>query len=239
MSKRKIAPDVGPIEPETFLGAVRRLEDADLRTEDGKLLVKAARESAKALGIDMAAYKFVQKLKRLGPDAAEKRLRHAVIYCGWLNIPIGNQLDLFQTSDVPKPNIHDVEQHSAWEAQLAGHKLGMAGAAITDIDERYQAGTENHVAAIKGWHGGQAVLAEGLIEPSGDAGQPPPAGDDEPLFKDRQGAGFAAGRRGDSADSCPHEEGSPFRHSWLVGHSQGTSQNKGGVSDSIALPLPA
>jgi hypothetical protein len=74
------------IEPEVFLSSHRRISDWILKADEFKASGKAAVSTAKALGVNLDAYKLVRELAKMERPRAEALLRDVLLYAKWLDL---------------------------------------------------------------------------------------------------------------------------------------------------------
>ena len=169
---------VSRIEPEVFLSSHRRISDWFLKAEELKASGKAAVNTAKALGINLDAYKLVRKLAKLERPRAEAMLRDTLLYAKWLDLGLGDQLDLFGQDDRAMAGLTAkvVSEHKGWETERAGYDAGKAGAPSDNC--QHLPGSELHQRWMIGWHDGNAyrqqaeARGEQLIKPKRGGSNP-------------------------------------------------------------------
>lgn len=156
------------LEPESFLSAWRRIGDRKLAADEAKAGVKAAVATARHMGTDLAALKFVGKLAALPQDEARSALRNVILYAAWLDLGLGDQRELFDlNSDLAGLTGRVVNEHRDWEAERAGYE---AGKADTPLDANtHTPGSSEYERWVVGWHDGAATrkaqIESGIIKP--------------------------------------------------------------------------
>jgi hypothetical protein len=139
--------------PEVFLRHWREIRDCKQAHADTGMALARAKKSAKSAGIDMDAFKDVEKWSELDDDELRIRREKAFVYAGWLKLPIGTQAEFFGRGlSVPQPNDDAREEHTEWQAGDNGLKAGKAG---TPRDQNpHQPGDKLFVAWDKAWSKG-------------------------------------------------------------------------------------
>ncbi|HEV7458882.1 MAG TPA: hypothetical protein VGN96_19070 [Roseococcus sp.] len=153
------APPPNTISPNDFVSIFAEMlkAETDKDARVGKL--RSIRARLEKAGCDMPAVDLVIKLRKLEPDVAEARLRNALRYARWLNMPIGAQPGLF-SDDAGLPSVDAQRGLTEAQAYQEGHAAGLAGRMPTDC--RFDAGTGMHARWRQGWDDGQAALGEML-----------------------------------------------------------------------------
>lgn len=172
------------LEPEVFLSSHRRISDWLLKADEFKASGKAAVNTAKALGVNLGAYKLVRKLAKMERADAEALLRDTLLYAKWLDLGLGDQLDLFGQDDTALSGLTAkvVTEHKGWEAEKEGYEAGKSGEPSDNC--KHNPGTEFHQRWMVGWHGGNAFRQEAeargeqIIKPR-KGGENPEDGDGE------------------------------------------------------------
>ena len=172
------AESVSRVEPEVFLSSHRRISDWCLKAEELKASGKAAVNTAKALGINLDAYKLVRKLAKLERPRAEAMLRDTLLYAKWLDLGLGDQLDLFGQDDRAMAGLTAkvVNEHKGWETERAGYDAGKAGEPSDNC--QHLPGSELHQRWMVGWHDGNAyrqqaeARGEQIIKPKRGGSNP-------------------------------------------------------------------
>ncbi len=196
-------PATNTISPNDFVGIIAELLKAETEKDARVGKLRSIRGRLEKQGCDMPAVDLVLKLRKLEPEVAETRLRNALRYARWLNMPVGQQGQLF-SDDAGAPSIEAQRQLTEAQAYDEGFKAGMAGR--TGTDSRFEAGTVLHQRWRDGWDDGQAQLAENLGVDRPETGetlkpekrQAKPKGASVATGKPR-GRGARGGRRGAAA----------------------------------------
>lgn len=155
--------------------AVRAKERAQQAVRAAAGQVKRARAAARAAGVDLAAYGLAEELTALSLERSQDRLRNLSSYLAWSGLPIGTQVDLFETPE--GPSALEAHEHNVWLAITEGEDAALLGRARTD--NPHPVGSEMHVGWDHGWlhypHPEESVAAapEGEAE-AATQGAPPP-----------------------------------------------------------------
>jgi hypothetical protein len=145
------------VPPDVFVRHWREIRTAkDAHAETGMALARA-KKAAKGSGIDLDAFKMLEKLSDLDADEMEMQFRHLRIYAKWIELPAGMQAALFGEDDEPIPEpdatvIQHQRDFNATEAGLAAGKSGELRGANT-----HTPGSSEHVAWDKAWLKGNRV----------------------------------------------------------------------------------
>jgi hypothetical protein len=110
------------------------------------------KKSAKNNAVDLEAYKFIERLRRLEPEEQTILVRHILQYATWLNMPIGTQFSMLDAPKMPAPKKKAAVEHSVWAAGEAGLKAGRDGE--TASANPFVNGTEMYVAWAKQYKNG-------------------------------------------------------------------------------------
>lgn len=139
--------------PEVFLRHWREVRDAKQAHADTGMALARAKKSAKNAGIDMDAFKDVEKWSDLDEDELKIRREKSFLYAGWLKLPIGTQAEFFGRGlTIPQPAEEARDEHAEWEATDKGMTAGKAG---TPRDQNpHQAGDKLYVCWDKAWSKG-------------------------------------------------------------------------------------
>lgn len=115
------------VAPEEFLRHYRAIHDAKRAKEEASAAYSAARNAAKAAGVDMNALKIVEHLSSLDDADAELRMRETLRYAAWMGLEIGTQADMFDAPPETELVGQVSAQHAEWRAEQAGYKAGKDG----------------------------------------------------------------------------------------------------------------
>ena len=151
------------VPPEIFLKHYRLIRDAKRAAEETSMALARTKKAAKSDGVDLDAFKLLERLTKVDSDEAEAQLRHLKDYCAWLKLPIGTQLGLFAAAVADEPTDGAQAEQRAWEAEQAGIEAGKGGQHRVD-DNPYPAGTEHYARFDKGYLRGQRMIADKLGE---------------------------------------------------------------------------
>lgn len=156
------------VPPEVFLRHYRDIRDCkQAHGETGTALARA-KKAAKKDGIDLDALKMLEKLADLDTDEAALQLGHLKIYAGWLELPIGSQLDAF---GAPAPLALDAKVQQEQREWVAGGQGFEAGKAGNERDlNPHQAGSSEYVAWDKSWANGNKLFMKGQKKLAGELG---------------------------------------------------------------------
>lgn len=167
---RKPAADTATLEtngiaPEDFLAHYRRIRDTKRAKEEAGAAHNAAKQQAKAAGIDLNALKIVEHLASLDDADAELRMRETLRYANWMGLEVGTQVDMF---DAPAADLTGkvASEHKEWKAEQDGYEAGKKGEPIDN--NPFPGGSPFYSRWRSGWNDGQAFLASKLA-PKGDA----------------------------------------------------------------------
>lgn len=141
------------VAPEAFLRHYREIRDAKSAHHDTGMALARAKKSAKGEGIDLDAFKLLEKFADLDKDEADLQLSHLRQYAEWIELPIGTQLDAF--GEHTRPSEAETQKQRDHDARLAGEGSGRAG--YQRQDNKHSPGTSEHVAWDKGWLKGHKV----------------------------------------------------------------------------------
>lgn len=152
------------VPPDVFLRHWREVRDCKSAHHDTGMALARAKKSAKTDGIDLDAFKLLEKFAELDTDEAEMQLRHLRQYADWIELPIGTQLDAF--GQHTRPSEAETEKQRAHTARSDGEAAGKAG--HERQTNRYGPGTAEHVAWDKGWLKGNKTWLTGQKSLAGD-----------------------------------------------------------------------
>lgn len=152
------------VPPDVFLRHYREIRDAKTAHADTGMALARAKKSAKGSGIDLDAFKLLEKFAELDTDEAELQLSHLRQYAAWIELPIGTQLDAFGAHS--KPSEAETAKQHAHTARQDGEAAGKAG--HERQANRYGPGTAEHVAWDKGWLKGNKIWLIGQKSLAGD-----------------------------------------------------------------------
>ena len=138
--------------PEDFLAHFRAIKDTKRAKDEAGAAHKAAREAFKAAGGDLNALKIVDHLMSLDDADAELRMRETLRYCGWLDLPLGTQADLFGGEAPPDLTASVTAQHREWQAEQDGYKAGKDGEPIDN--NPHPSASPFFTRWRTGWHDG-------------------------------------------------------------------------------------
>lgn len=155
-----------------------------MKAEELKASGKAAANTAKALGVNLDAYKLVRKLAKMERPRAEALLRDTLLYAKWLDLGLGDQLDLFGKDDTALAGLTAkvVTEHKGWEAERTGYEAGKSNDPSDNCP--HLPGTEMHQRWMVGWHDGHAyrqqaeARGEQVIKPRKGGSNPEDGGDE-------------------------------------------------------------
>lgn len=153
--------------PERFLHLYREIKDTKRLKDEAAAAHKAAREAAKAAGMDMNALKIVEHLASLDDADAELRMRETLRYAAWMGLEVGTQTDLFGGDGGPKLTDKIVGQHAEWKAEQDGYDAGKAGKPRDD--NPLPGASPLRARWDAGWHDGRAQR-DAAKKPDADAG---------------------------------------------------------------------
>lgn len=141
--------------PEQFLAHYRAIKDTKRVKDEAAAAHKAAREAAKAAGVNMNALKIVEHLSNVDDADAEIEMRETLRYAAWMGLEVGTQSDLFGSNDGPKLTDKIVGQHAEWKAEQAGYEAGKAGKPVDECPYPGASPMREHWSS--GWRDGAAI----------------------------------------------------------------------------------
>lgn len=147
------------IAPNDFLAALVEIAEHSRGKDRSVAKLRTVRQRMEKAGCDMKALDLMLSLSKLEPSEAEMRLRNALRYCRWTNMPIGQQASLF-SDDADQPAAKATEEFNEARIFDEGYKAGCAGRDAKD--HRFPQGTPAAERFYSGWISGQTFLAEQL-----------------------------------------------------------------------------
>jgi hypothetical protein len=147
------------IAPNEFLAALVEIREHSRGKDRSVAKLRTVRQRMEKAGCDMKALDLMLSLSKLEPSEAEMRLRNALRYCRWTNMPIGAQSSLF-SDDADQPAAKATEEYNEALIYDEGYKAGCAGRNASD--HRHAQGTPAAAKFFDGWIAGQTFLAEQL-----------------------------------------------------------------------------
>jgi hypothetical protein len=157
------------VPPDVFLRHYREIRDCKRHQADANMAVARAKKSAKEIGIDLEAFRLLEKLAALDLDEAEMQLSHLRQYAAWIELPIGTQLDAFGAPPQPAAvDAKDAAEQREWQAGDEGLQAGKAGHE-RDVNP-FEAGSAEYVAWDKAWAKGNKVWLKGQERIAGEMG---------------------------------------------------------------------
>ena len=129
--------------PDQFLRFDRDIAEAKREHEDTAMALARTKKAAKNGAVNLDAYAFIQKLRKLDGDEQKVVVRQIQQYIIWLDMPLGTQFSLIDAPKMPAPSAKAKKQHSLSVADEDGLKAGRDGEAATD--NPHAPGTEEHV----------------------------------------------------------------------------------------------
>jgi hypothetical protein len=149
MSDAAAADDQLAVRPEQFLSHWRQIRDSKEDAADGAMSVARAKKAAKRDGVDLDVLSLVEKLKNMDEDQRPGFLKMAVMYCQWLELPLG----AFSLGiQAPAPKETSRTDFKRWQAGEDGHKHAMGGGGREANPHR--PGSEEHQAWDRKWNVG-------------------------------------------------------------------------------------
>ena len=139
---------------ETFQEHWRTIKTLKRELDEANGRYRAARKGAENAGVDLKTLGLLEHLAKLDDGEADDRLNKVFRYAGWLSLPIGTQISLFE-AEPTKPDAEDA--HRQWAASEAGVESGKHGA--NRDDNPYPPGSPMHVQWDAGWLNGQSIIA--------------------------------------------------------------------------------
>lgn len=155
---RSLAEATSPnLPPDVFLKHYRKVREAKRAKEEASAALARVNKAAKADGVDLDAFKLLEKFRDLDDDELGMRMRHVRDYAKWLNLPLGTQLTMFAEEPSAEVSAKGLKDQSEWEAGDQGYRAGRSGSLRSD--NPYDEGTEPYVAWDKEWTRGVKSLA--------------------------------------------------------------------------------
>jgi hypothetical protein len=142
--------------------------------EDAGAALARAKKSAKNGAVDLVAYQFIEKMRKLDDDEQMVVFGHIMQYAGWLKMPIGTQASMLDAPQVPPVKSKARHEHNLFLAGEAGLKAGRQGdpaSANPFVD-----GTEQNVAWARKHNEGLQERATAANMEDEDAGPVADAG---------------------------------------------------------------
>ena len=136
-----------------FMGQFR---SADAKIAEARAVRKRIRSRAKLLGIDLQQFDLAIAQFDLEDDTTLDQLKTFKRYCEMLELPIGSQMQLFDTPDSPAPS----QEGLLKKAYQQGYDDGLLGK--NPDEQAYPPMTPEGQEHLKGWNDAQAVLLSKL-----------------------------------------------------------------------------
>lgn len=159
-----LAAAAGNLTPDTFVSLYLELRGFKRALDEANAKYRAHRKKMEGAGVNLKGLALVEQFAKLEEDEVETRMKSALRYSAWLQMPLGAQGKLFEDpgqQDAPGQKVS--QELSLAEAEESGYQAGKRG---DDRGENpHDAGTEIQVAWDKGWIRGQRQIAEGMAKP--------------------------------------------------------------------------
>lgn len=136
-----------------FMGQFR---SADAKIAEAKAIRKRIRSHAKLLGIDLQQFDLAIHQFDLEDDTTLDQLKTFKRYCEMLELPIGSQMQLFDTPNSEAPS----QEGLLKKAYQQGYDNGLLGK--NPDEQAYPPMTPEGQEHLKGWNDAQAVLLSKL-----------------------------------------------------------------------------
>lgn len=139
------------LDAETFhynLGVIIQLKAA---VDARRKVLKQARRAASDAGINLETLDRTIRNRELEPETVQQNILREWQYNHWAGLAPGVQPDLFSVAD------SKADDEAKWEHE--GYVGGLEGETAHD-NPRYDTSGPAGQARLKGWHKGQAVIAE-------------------------------------------------------------------------------
>lgn len=139
------------LDAETFhynLGVIIQLKAA---VDAKRKVLKQARRAAQDAGINLETLDRTIRNRELEPETVQQNIIREWQYNHWAGLAPGVQPDLFSVAD------SKVEDEKKWEHE--GYVGGLEGETAHE-NPRYDTSGPAGQARLRGWHKGQAVIAE-------------------------------------------------------------------------------
>jgi len=180
------------VPPEVFLKHYREIKQAKDDHADTGMAVARAKKAAKNDGIDLDAFKWLEKLAKLDTEDAEMQIRHLQTYAGWIKLPIGTQLAMFGQPEPATVDAKAAAEHAEWEARDLGSAEGKAGHERGDNPNLL--GSPEYAAYDRGWLEGNEIWLKGQKKIASEMG---------PKGTKANGNGAALRKRGRPRSEAP------------------------------------
>lgn len=141
------------VSPETMIEAFTEWCRARREIETATAKARNVLKKAKAKGIETDHFPQLKALMSLTETERNAGFVGLFRYLGWLNIPLGVQLDMFEAT----PSGTALHMLNEMQSEEAGHSAGKRG--DKKSSNPHPAGTPHFVAWERGYEAGQAVLA--------------------------------------------------------------------------------
>ena len=136
-----------------FMGQFR---SADAKIAEAKAIRKRFRSRAKLLGIDLQQFDLAIHQFDLEDDTTLDQLKTFKRYCEMLELPIGSQMQLFDTPNSEAPS----QEGLLKKAYQSGYDNGLLGK--NPDEQAYPPMTPEGQEHLKGWNDAQNVLLSKL-----------------------------------------------------------------------------
>ena len=157
------------VPPAVFLKHYREIRDLKQAHAETGTAIARAKKAAKNDGVDLDALKILEKLADLDTDEAELQIKHLQIYAGWLELPIGTQLNIWGKPEAATVDAKAAEEQREWAAGGKGYEAGEAG------HERetnpHEPGSAEYAAWDKSWARGHKVFLNDQKKIAGEMGK--------------------------------------------------------------------
>jgi hypothetical protein len=129
------AASLSNLTPETFQEHYRNIRKLKRVLDEANGEYRAARKAAESQGVDLKVLALLEQMAKLDEGEADARLTKLFKYAGWLDLPVGHQVSLFdREGEFFKPEAEDV--HRQWAANEAGIAAAKFGGAVRRMGYR-------------------------------------------------------------------------------------------------------
>lgn len=151
-----------------FRSHVATLKELKDKETQAKANYAAGRKAAKADGINLKDLDEVMKYMNLTDEEIVAKMNTRIEYMGFMDMPIAEQMELFDITFDPEPKS---EEELIAKAREEGEIAARSGKGAFQSDNPYEAGSPQGQAWLEGWHEGTRQTAsemkpeeEGVLE---------------------------------------------------------------------------
>jgi hypothetical protein len=144
---------------EVFQKHYREIRTLKRKIDEATSLYRTARKRAGTDGVDLKALAVMEKLSKLDDGDADALLNKVYRYAGWVSLPIGTQITLFD-ADAEPTKVEADDEHRQWAASEAGIASGKGGGLRED--NPFPEGSPLYDRWDRGFLEGLEALAAGM-----------------------------------------------------------------------------